>query len=134
LNTGTSFPFLAPIVTGGMDATRAQPSSTGMQVASNSGLLENYATAVVLSGVLGFIGLQHFYLGRWAEGLLDVGLSIGWICALAMGEYLWFALFAAADVIHAFTTTVLLLIGSYRDSEGRRVCYPGQKLSPRHIG
>jgi TM2 domain-containing membrane protein YozV len=116
-----------------------QPLNTGMQVTCSSGLLEqpspkSYATAVVLSGVVGFVGLQHFYLGRWAEGVLDVGLSIGWICALAMSEYGWFALFAIADATHAFVTTILLLIGSYRDGEGRPVCYPGQRLSPRRIG
>ena len=39
---------------------------------------KSYATAVILSTPFGFIGLQHFYLGRWAEALLELGLSAHW--------------------------------------------------------
>ena len=38
---------------------------------------KNYTKAVILSGVFGFMGLQHFYLRRWGEGLLDLGLTPG---------------------------------------------------------
>jgi TM2 domain-containing membrane protein YozV len=90
--------------------------------------------AVSLSSALGWVGAQHFYLGRWAEGLLDVGLTLGWIAAFAAGELLWGVLFLVADLGHALVATILLLTGSYRDGEGRRLCYPGQRLRPRSIG
>lgn len=89
---------------------------------------KRYATAVVLSAVLGFVGLQHFYLGRWAEGAIDVGLSVGWIVAFGAGELLLGAAFLVADGAHALATTILLLIGRFKDGEGRVVCYPGQRL------
>jgi TM2 domain-containing membrane protein YozV len=95
---------------------------------------KSYSVAVVLSSLLGWMGMQHFYLGRWADGLLDVGLSLGWICAFLLGEPLWGVLLLVTDFGHAMLATILLLIGSYRDGEGLRVCYPGQRLRPRVIG
>jgi TM2 domain-containing membrane protein YozV len=120
-----------------MDATRMQAAAAAGELFGPQGVQpsqKSYTTAVVLSSLLGFIGLQHFYLGRWAEGLLDVALSIGWIVCFALDETLLGVLFVIADVAHAFVATILLLTGSYRDAEGRRVCYPGQKLNPGHTG
>lgn len=91
---------------------------------------KRYGTAVCLSAVLGFAGVQHFYLGRVGEGLLDVGLSLGWVACFVTGHFLLGALFLAADVVHAFATTILLLTGHFRDGNGRIVCYPGQRLGP----
>ena len=85
--------------------------------------------AVVLSGVLGFIGLQHFYLGRIAEGLIDVGLTLAWIYCFATGLAGWGLLFLVCDFGHSLTVTFLLLTGKFRDSQGRIVAYPGQKLA-----
>ena len=120
-----------------MDATGTQLFGARLEGPGSPALEEpsqkSYTTAVVLSSLVGFVGLQHFYLGRRLEGLLDVGLTIGWVWSLAVDSWGWFALFVAADGIHALTATILLLTGSYKDGEGRRVCYPGQRLRPRHI-
>ena len=90
---------------------------------------KRYGIAVVLSAAVGWIGLQHFYLGRYGEGLLDVALTVGWIAALVYGEILLFAVLLLADFAHATVSTILLLIGQLNDGEGRRVCYPGQQLN-----
>ena len=91
---------------------------------------KSYGTAVILSSVFGCLGIQYFYLGRWVEGLVDVGLTIGWFVSLISGQVGWFILFLALDLGHAFVSTILLLTGNMRDGEGHRVCYPGQKLTP----
>ncbi|UCE87358.1 MAG: TM2 domain-containing protein, partial [Deltaproteobacteria bacterium] len=85
----------------------------------------SYATAVVLSSVLGFAGVQHFYLGRVAEGLLDIGLTLGWLYGFATGQLLVGFAFLGLDMAHALTVTILLLTGNFRDGAGRVVCYPG---------
>ena len=92
---------------------------------------KSYGVAVCLSGIFGYIGIQHFYLGRWFEGALDVGLTIGWISGLAYGEDVGFCLFLAADILHSLVVTIMLLTGSFRDGDGLLVAYPGQKLPPR---
>ncbi len=95
---------------------------------------KSYTRAVILSSLLGWLGAQHFYLGRWAEGLLDIALSLGWLLSFALGELLWGALFVVADFGHALFATIMLLVGGYRDGDGLRVCYPGQRLRPKQIG
>ncbi len=89
---------------------------------------KSYAMAVVLSAVFGFVGVQHFYLGRWLEGLLDVGLSIGWVAGFALGEPVIAIGLLLLDIGHSFVVTIMLLTGSFRDGDGLLVCYPGQKL------
>ena len=89
---------------------------------------KSYAKAVVLSAVFGFVGVQHFYLGRLGEGILDLGLTTAWIYCFATGEPLLGVLFLIADLVHALTVTIMLLTGNFRDGDGHVVCYPGQKL------
>jgi hypothetical protein len=91
----------------------------------------SYATAVALSAVFGFLGVQHFYLGRWGEGLLDLALSAAWVGCFATGEMLYGAAFLLADLAHSLVVTIQLLTGNFRDGRGRVVCYPGQKLIQR---
>ena len=90
---------------------------------------KSYGIAVALSAAVGWVGLQHFYLGRWVEGFVDLGLTVGWITALIMGEVTIFLVLLLADIGHALVATILLLIGSLNDGQGRRVCYPGQQLN-----
>jgi TM2 domain-containing membrane protein YozV len=90
---------------------------------------KSYATAVALSAVFGFMGAQHFYLGRWAEAFLDLALSVAWVSCFATGEVLYGAAFALADLAHSLTVTIQLLTGNFKDGRGRVVCYPGQKLT-----
>ena len=92
---------------------------------------KSYAKAVILSGVFGFVGLQHFYLGRWREGLLDLGLTAGWLWGFLTGHVLLGVVFLVVDSAHAFFVTIALLTGSFRDGSGRLVCYPGQKLKTK---
>ena len=88
----------------------------------------SYGTAVALSAVFGFVGVHHFYLGRHLEGILDLGLSIGWVTCFATGDVLTGAVFLLLDLAHALVVTVLLLTGNFRDGQGRIVAYPGQRL------
>ena len=90
---------------------------------------KRYATAVVLSSIFGFLGIQHFYLHRPIEGLLDLGLSVGWIWSFAVGEVLLGVTLLVLDMVHAFVVTIMLLTGNFNDGDGRVVCYPGQKLT-----
>jgi TM2 domain-containing membrane protein YozV len=87
-----------------------------------------YSTAVVLSAVFGFVGVQHFYLGRFGEGILDLGLTVAWIYCFATTQFLLGGVFLIADFAHALTVTIMLLTGNFRDGDGHVVCYPGQKL------
>ena len=89
---------------------------------------KSYGTAVALSAVFGFAGVQHFYLGRVALGLLDLGMSFGWFVAFLIGQPVLGAVLLIADLGHAFVVTIQLLTGNFADGEGRTVCYPGQQL------
>jgi TM2 domain-containing membrane protein YozV len=90
---------------------------------------KSYATAVSLSAVFGLLGIQHFYLGRLGEGLLDVGLTMGWIASFAAGEVFLGVVLILLDAAHSMTVTIMLLTGNFKDGSGRIVCYPGQKLT-----
>jgi TM2 domain-containing membrane protein YozV len=89
---------------------------------------KSYATAVALSAVFGFLGVQHFYLGRWAEGVVDLGLSAAWVVCFASGETLYGVGFIIADFAHSLVTTIQLFTGNFKDGRGAVVCYPGQRL------
>lgn len=89
---------------------------------------KSYPVAVCLSAVFGMVGVQHFYLGRFMEGLADVVLTGAWIYCFATDRPLEGMLFFAADFLHSMIVTIMLLTGSFRDSRGGYVCYPGQVL------
>src|SRR5688500_9942578 len=92
---------------------------------------KSYGTAVALSSVLGFIGGHHFYLVRWAEGVLGAGRSVAWVVCLALDQIVLGILFIVADFGHAFVVKILLLTGNFRDGDGRLVYYPGQPVRSR---
>jgi TM2 domain-containing membrane protein YozV len=92
---------------------------------------KSYTTAVILSGIFGFVGIQHFYLGRWMEGLADVALTVGWCYYFAVDKPLMAVTFLGIDLIHTFVVSILLLVGNFKDGDGAYVCYPGQKLNPK---
>ena len=89
---------------------------------------KSYAVAVCLSGIFGVAGIQHFYLGRWVEGMLDLTALAATFYLLLTGQIVWAILVGAADALHTLVVTILLLTGSFDDGDGKRVCYPGQKL------
>lgn len=47
---------------------------------------KSYVVVVSLSAVFGVLGIQHFYLGRWLEGICDVLLSLGTVYFLFVGN------------------------------------------------
>jgi TM2 domain-containing membrane protein YozV len=79
--------------------------------------------------VFGFVGVQHFYLGRYVEGLIDVWLTVAWVYAFVVaGDLLLGAIALGADLTHSFVVTIMLLTGNFKDGEGKFICYPGQEL------
>lgn len=90
---------------------------------------KSYATAVILSGIFGMLGVHHFYLRRWGEGILDVGLSLSWLYAFAVGSPVAWVFFAL-DFLHTVVVTSLLLVGKFKDGDGKLVAYPGQFPDP----
>ena len=89
---------------------------------------KSYVVAVCLSGIFGMVGVQHFYLGRYLEGLADVAMTIGWVYSFVTGHILMGVAFIAADFLHSIIVTIMLLTGSFKDGNGYYVCYPGQVL------
>lgn len=91
---------------------------------------KSYVIAVCLCMIFGVIGIHHFYLGRYLEGILDLGLLIIAIVLYAMGYPGWALLVFLIDMLHTFIVTIMLLVGAVKDGSGKTVCYPGQKLNP----
>ena len=90
---------------------------------------KSYVVAVCLSGIFGIMGIHHFYLGRYLEGIIDFSLFVATIYLYVTGHLGWALLTGVADGIHTFIITIMLLTGSFKDGSGKYVCYPGQKLS-----
>lgn len=89
---------------------------------------KSYTIAVCLSAIFGVVGIQHFYLGRYVEATIDLGLFIATIYFIVTGQIALAILFGAADALHTLIVTIMLLTGSFRDGRGRLVMYPGQKI------
>ncbi len=89
---------------------------------------KSYVTAVVISGVFGIMGIHHFYVERWAMGILDLGLFILMITLFIMQEPLFAYLVLLIDLVHTVIVTYWLLTGQYRDGYGKIIAYPGQKI------
>ena len=89
---------------------------------------KSYPIAVCLSGIFGVAGIQHFYLERWVEAILDLSAFVATFYLLFTGHIFWAILVGAADALHTLIVTILLLTGSFNDGHGKRVCYPGQRL------
>lgn len=86
-----------------------------------------YVVAVCLSGIFGILGVQHFYLGRWALGFFDLGLSIIAFTLLAFDNP-WGWLILGIDIVHTIYVTYKLLVGEFKDGNGHIVPYPGQTI------
>lgn len=93
---------------------------------------KSYAVAVSLSAIFGVLGVHHFYLGRYIEGIIDFSLFVVTMYFYINGDFLWAIAVFAIDGIHTFIITIMLLTGSFKDGQGRYVCYPGQKLKTSH--
>ncbi|BCE03243.1 NINE protein [Marinicellulosiphila megalodicopiae] len=89
---------------------------------------KSYGVAVCLSGIFGVVGVHHFYLGRYIEGIIDFSMFVLSMYFFYTGQ-IWLAvLFFLVDGIHTFVVTIMLLTGSIKDGDGKLVCYPGQKI------
>jgi TM2 domain-containing membrane protein YozV len=89
---------------------------------------KSYIVAVSLSAIFGVMGVHHFYIGRYAEGIIDFGMFVATIYLYLAGHWGWAILVFAIDGLHTFIITIMLLTGSFRDGRGKLICYPGQKL------
>lgn len=88
----------------------------------------SYGVAVSLSAIFGILGVHHFYLGRIAHGLFDLSLSISGFTFLAMDRPIPAIVLLGIDWLHTIVVTFQLLVGAYRDGQGRLVTYPGQRI------
>jgi TM2 domain-containing membrane protein YozV len=86
---------------------------------------KSYVTAVCLAGILGTLGIHHFYVGRWLHGLLDLSLLITAIIFFSLSLWVPAILLLLADLIHNTYFVYKLIIGEYRDGSGRLVKIPG---------
>ena len=89
---------------------------------------KSYVIAVCLSGIFGVVGIQHFYLERWTEAMIDLCLFAATFYLIFTGQIFWALLVGTVDAVHTLIVTILLLTGSFKDGHGRLVCYPGQRL------
>jgi len=89
---------------------------------------KKYATAVILSGIFGIIGIHHFYVGRIGMGIFDLGLLILSMTLIFMGYPMFGYLFLMIDIFHTVIVTYQLLTGQYKDGEGNLILYPGQTI------
>ena len=86
---------------------------------------KSYVTAVCLAGILGTLGIHHFYVGRWLHGLFDLSLLITAIIFFSLSFWILAILFLLADLIHNTYFVYKLIIGEYRDGSGRLIRIPG---------
>lgn len=90
---------------------------------------KSFATAVILSGIFGLMGIHHFYVKRWAMGFLDLGLFAVTLYFYATFQLGLALIFFAIDLVHTVLVTYQLLTGQYKDGDGKYVCYPGQPIN-----
>jgi len=89
---------------------------------------KSYVIAVCLSAVFGVVGIQHFYMGRYIEASLDLGMFLLTIYLFLTGQVGYALIVLVVDGLHTFVVTIMLLTGTFRDGEGNLICYPGQRL------
>lgn len=86
---------------------------------------KKYGTAVALAFVFGVLGVHHLYLRRWGEAALDMGLTITGFALLDSHPLIAMLVFFL-DLVHTVIVTSLLIVGKWRDGDGRLIAYPGQ--------
>lgn len=99
-----------------------------IQTASQTPSEKSYVIAVCLSAIFGVVGIQHFYMGRYVEACIDLGLFLLTIYLFFTGHNFWALITLVIDGLHTLVVTFMLLTGTFRDGEGNLICYPGQKL------
>ena len=89
---------------------------------------KSYVIAVCLSAIFGVVGIQHFYMGRYVEASIDLGMFILTLYFFFSGQVGYALLVLVIDGLHTLVVTIMLLTGTFRDGYGNLICYPGQKL------
>ena len=90
---------------------------------------KSYAVAVCISAIFGMMGIHHFYIGRYIEGVVDFSLFVATLYFYFTGQWMWAVLFFVVDGLHTFIITIMLLTGTFKDGKGNIICYPGQRLA-----
>ena len=94
---------------------------------------KSYVIAVCLSAIFGVVGVQHFYMGRYLEACIDLALFALTIYFFLNGELVLAVVFGLIDGLHTLIVTFMLLTGTFRDGQGKLICYPGQKLKQQEL-
>ena len=84
---------------------------------------KSYGVSVILCGLFGTLGIHHFYLEDWLHGFADLGLFILMIVFFAQGYEGLAILALLIDALHTIVIFYLLIIGKWRDGQGRAVRY-----------
>ena len=89
---------------------------------------KSFTVAVVLAGVFGLLGIHHFYVGRIGHGLFDLGMTVvgGYLIwtgieSEAVGKIGLGFLILALDYVHTVYFIYRLIVGTYRDGNGRYI-------------
>lgn len=108
----------------------SNPQGAGAAVEERSP--KSFGVAVALCGVFGVVGIHHFYLGNILHGLVDLGLLVGGITLIVLGETTFNPALAGLgvlvlliDAVHSLVVMIRLIIGKARDGKGRVVRYGG---------
>ena len=91
----------------------------------NDASKKSYLVAVCLAGILGTLGIHHFYVGRWLHGLFDLSLLITAIIFFSFSLWFLAILFILVDLIHNTYFVYKLILGEYRDGSGKLIKIPG---------
>lgn len=86
---------------------------------------KKYSTAIALAFFFGVLGVHHLYLRRWGEAALDIGLTVTALVLLESHPLLALLAFFL-DFLHTTVVVSLLIVGKWKDGNGRLVAYPGQ--------
>lgn len=86
---------------------------------------KKYSTAIALAFIFGILGVHHLYLRRWGEAALDIGLTVTALALLDSHPAIAMLVFLL-DVLHTSVVVSLLIVGKWKDGNGRIIPYPGQ--------
>ncbi|SDH46908.1 TM2 domain-containing protein [Roseospirillum parvum] len=91
---------------------------------------KSFGVAVALCGIFGVVGIHHFYLGNIVHGLIDLGLLVGGLSLIFLGQITLDPMLVGLgvvvlliDALHSLVVMVRLIIGKAHDGKGRPVRY-----------
>jgi hypothetical protein len=90
---------------------------------------KSFSAAVALCGIIGTVGLHHFYLGNIVHGVFDLGLYVGAMLCFFSGDVslqMLGLILILMDALHSLFVFCKLIVEQQLDGAGRLVTYPGQ--------